>query len=131
MVMCMKVTDWSKYAPQFSEHEFNCKHTGRNEMQVEFMDKLHELRLAYGKAMIVTSGYRHWSHPVEAKKGHKNGEHTKGMCADIACRSSGERYELLELAFKLGFPRIGFHSGFLHLGLGGDGLPSRVFWDYS
>ena len=125
-----KVTDWSKYEPEFAAHEFDCKHTGRNEMQAEFMDKLHELRKRHGKGMIITSGYRHWTHPVEAKKGHKNGEHTKGMCADIACTTSQQRYELLKLAFEMGFPRIGFHKSFLHLGLGGDGLPNNVAWDY-
>lgn len=127
----MKVTDWSKYEPQFAEHEFNCKHTGRNEMQVEFMDKLHALRLEYGKGMIINSGYRHWTHPVEARKGHKNGEHTTGMCADVACRDSRERFELIGLAYKHGFTRIGFHKGFLHLGLGGGNLPQNVFWAYA
>jgi uncharacterized protein YcbK (DUF882 family) len=124
-----KVTDWGKYAPEFADHEFNCKSTGRNEMQVEFMDKLHELRKRYGKGMIITSGYRHWTHPVEARKGHKNGEHTKGMCADIACTNSQDRFQLVKLALEMGFTRIGFHKTFLHLGMSAD-MPQNVLWDY-
>lgn len=122
--------NWDKYAPLFTEEEFKCKHTGKCEMQEEFMDKLLELRKKFNRPMIIKSGYRHWSHPVEARKGHKNGEHTKGVCCDVQVVDSGSRYRLLELAFEMGFPRIGFHSGFLHIGMGAEGLPNNVFWDY-
>lgn len=121
--------DWSKY-PNFSASEFDCKHTGRNEMRTEFMDRLQALRTEYGRPMKITSGYRHPSHPVEARKGHSNGEHTRGMCADIACTSGSERYELVRLAMAHGFHRIGIAKTFLHLGLGGPGLPSNVIWEY-
>jgi zinc D-Ala-D-Ala carboxypeptidase len=121
---------WDLY-PNFSKSELDCKHTGENEMQHEFMVKLQELRTLYGKPMKINSGYRHPTHPIEFRKGHSNGEHTQGMCADIAVTSSSDRYQLIKLAFELGFPRIGFHKGFLHLGLGGKGLPNNVFWDYS
>jgi len=123
--------DWSKYHPYFKKSEFQCKHTGKCEMDEEFMDRLLELRLRYNKPMIVNSGYRHWSHPVELpRKGHKNGEHTQGRCADIRITNSRDRYEFLKLAFELGFPRLGFHNGFIHLGIGGNSLPNDVFWDY-
>lgn len=121
---------WNEYR-NFSKSEFDCKHTGENEMKHEFMLKLQELRTKYGKPMRINSGYRSPKHPIEARKGHANGEHTKGMCADIAVTSSRERFEILKLAFELGFTRIGFHAGFLHLGLGDGQLPDRVFWNYS
>jgi len=126
----MKVEDWGDYSPYFSEEEFKCKHTGLCEMDKEFMDKLLDLRVKFNKPMVINSGYRHWSHPVEARKGHKNGEHTKGRCADIRITNSRDRYHFLRLAFQMGFPRLGFHEGFIHIGLGGDGLPNDVFWDY-
>lgn len=123
--------DWNKYAPEFQAHEFDCKHTGRNEMTVEFMDKLHALRLKVGKSFVINSGYRHWSHPEEMpKKGHKNGEHTTGNCADIACTDSSLRFSILREAFAMGFTRVGFHKRFIHLGIGGPGLPQNVCWDY-
>jgi uncharacterized protein YcbK (DUF882 family) len=121
--------NWADY-PYFTKAEFDCKHTGKNEMQPEFMAKLQLLREKYGRPMIVTSGYRHWTHPVEARKGHTTGEHTRGTCADIACTSGAERYKIIQLALDLGFPRIGIAKNFIHLGLGGQGLPSNVIWEY-
>jgi zinc D-Ala-D-Ala carboxypeptidase len=120
---------WAEY-PNFPKREFDCKHTGKNEMKHEFMAKLQALRVEYGKALGITSGYRHWTHPVEARKGHTTGEHTRGTCADIACASSAERFVLVRLALKHGFTRIGVAKTFLHLGIGGPGLPQNVIWDY-
>lgn len=128
--MSQQEIDWGDYSPYFTEDELKCKYTGRCEMDKEFMDKLLDLRVAYNKPMVITSGYRHWTHPVERVKGHKNGEHTKGRCVDVSVTDSRSRYELLRLCFKMGFPRIGFHGSFIHIGLGGDGLPDQVFWDY-
>jgi zinc D-Ala-D-Ala carboxypeptidase len=122
--------NWADY-PYFTKAEFDCKHTGKNDMQPEFMAKLQLLREKYGRSMIVTSGYRHWTHPVEARKGHTTGEHTRGTCADIACTSGAERYKIIQLALQLGFPRIGIAKNFIHLGIGGAGLPSPTIWDYS
>ena len=120
---------WNDY-PNFKKEEFSCKHTGLNEMKPEFMQKLQQLRTAYGKALHINSGYRHPTHPVEAVKGHSRGEHTKGLCCDVRVTSSQDRFKLLKLAFELGFTRIGFHKGFIHLGIGDDTLPNNVFWDY-
>jgi len=100
-------------------------------MQPEFMEKLQALRNEYGKAMTITSGYRHWTHPVEARKGHTTGEHTKGACADIACTNGGDRFNLIRLALKHGFTRIGVAKTFIHIGIGAPGLPQNVIWDYA
>ena len=123
-------TKWDEYK-HFTRAEFACKHTGLCEMRHEFMAVLEAIRAEYGKPMTVTSGYRHPSHPVEARKSHSNGEHTQGMCADIACTSGADRFRLVTLALKHGITRIGIARGFVHLGLGGRGLPSSVLWDYS
>lgn len=126
------VKDWSIY-PNFSAYEFDCSHTGLNEMQTEFMDILQTIRTEYGKPMIVTSGYRHYTHPIEKAKGHKQGEHTKGVCADIAV-SRGDAYEVLRLAFKHGIKRVGVNQKgegrFLHLGLGTPNLLTPTIWSY-
>jgi zinc D-Ala-D-Ala carboxypeptidase len=122
--------NWSDY-PNFTKAEFDCKHTGRNEMRPEFMQRLQALRAEYGKSMTITSGYRHPTHPVEARKGGlSRGEHTRGLCCDIACTSSADRFTLVSLALKHGFHRIGIAKTFIHLGMGGDGLPSNVIWEY-
>ena len=120
---------WSEY-PNFKASEFDCKHTGRNEMKHEFMEALQRIRNDLGKPMTITSGYRHWTHPVEARKGHTTGEHTRGTCADVACTDGRLRYELVTLALKHGITRIGIAKSFVHLGIGGEGLRVRVIWEY-
>lgn len=130
-----KVTDWSIYAPYFKESEFACSHTGLCEMDKEFMDMLLDLRVKFGKPIVISSGYRHWSHPIEAKKGHRNGDHVQGRCADIKVYFE-DAFELLSLAINMGFERIGVDqkggvsSRFLHLGLGSDTLPTPRIWSY-
>jgi zinc D-Ala-D-Ala carboxypeptidase len=120
---------WNEY-PNFSAAEFNCRHTGQNEMQHEFMVKLQALRTEFGRSMTITSGYRHPTHPIEARKTHSNGEHTQGNCCDVACTDGATRYRLIQLALKHGITRIGVAKSFLHFGIGGRGLPNNVIWDY-
>ena len=121
---------WDRY-PNFPKAEFDCKHTGLNEMQHEFMLRLQAIRTAYGKPMRVTSGYRHPTHPVEARKQRSDGEHTQGNCADIACTTGSDRYQLVTLALANGITRIGIAKNFLHLGIGGVNLPNNVIWEYN
>ena len=125
----MSAAQWDKY-PNFAKAEFDCKATGENNMQHEFMEKLQAIRTAYGKSMKVTSGFRSKKHPIEAKKTHSNGEHTQGNCADIACDNGSDRFRLISLAIANGITRIGIAKNFLHLGIGGKGLPNNVVWDY-
>lgn len=125
----MTPAQWDKY-PNFSKAEFDCKHTGKNEMKHEFMETLQRIRSDLGKSMTITSGYRHWTHPVEARKGITTGEHTRGTCADVACADGRHRFELVTLALKHGVTRIGIAKNFVHLGIGDTGLPVRVIWEY-
>ncbi len=108
--------NWNDY-PNFSKSEFDCKHSGFNQMKPEFMYKLQKLREAYGKPMRITSGYRHKTHPIEAKKS-KIGAHATGQAADIGV-DRGDAYELLKLALELGFTGIGIQQKgggrFIHL----------------
>lgn len=125
---------WDLYE-NFSKEEFDCKHTGKNEMKHSFMLKLQQLRTAYGKPMKVTSGYRDYSHPVEANKERKNGAHPTGQAADIAVDRQNA-YEVLRLALDLGFTGIGFKqhgSGrFIHLDTieGSSEQPRPTIWSY-
>lgn len=98
------IPDWSAY-PNFSKAEFDCRHTGRNDMQPEFMSKLQQLRNACGFPFRVTSGYRDRTHPEEAKKAAP-GQHSLGLAADIACDSS-TAHEIVRQALALGFTGIG------------------------
>lgn len=127
----MDKLDWGRW-PNFSEAEMACKHTGLCFMDPEFMDVLQAIRNEFGP-MKVSSGYRHFTHPVEARKGHTTGEHTFGRCADIAVQGE-EAIKLLKIALKHGITRIGIQqkgSGrFIHLGLGAANLPNPAMWSY-
>ena len=100
----MRKVNWNEYR-NFTEDEFRCRHTGRCEMDPEFMDRLQGLRIEYGRPMVISSGYRHISHPIEMKKG-RPGAHTFGRAADIAV-SHKDAYDLIYLAIQHGFTGIG------------------------
>ena len=119
---------WGEY-PNFTKEEFDCKHSGRNEMKHEFMEVLQKIRAEFGPIRI-TSGFRHPTHPIEAKK-MRPGEHTFGMCVDIGCNNGADRYRLITIALKHGCNRIGIAKTFVHIGLGAPGLPSNVIWEYA
>lgn len=109
--------DWNLY-PNFTEAEFRCRHTGQCNMHPDFMKKLQHLRAVFGKPMTVTSGFRHPSHPAEARK-QVPGEHTTGRAADIAI-TGPDALRMIKLAIDLGFTRIGVQQKgegrFIHLG---------------
>ena len=125
--------DWNKY-PNFSESEFNCKHTGTNKMRPEFLERLQMIRDTFNKPMTITSGYRSPQHPIEVEK-DKAGEHTFGVAADIAVRGV-DAMDLIVIAYGLGIRRIGVsqsgYSRFIHLGMGdcfGLDFPQSI-WSY-
>jgi len=109
--------DWTAY-PNFTEDEMRCKHTGRCHMDPLFMRRLQQLRDVFGKPMIVSSGYRDPSHPVERNKSSP-GEHTTGHAADIAI-AGADALRLVQIALGVGFNRIGVQQKgmgrYIHLG---------------
>jgi len=123
--------DWTRY-PNFKKSEFDCKHTGKNEMRPEFMDKLQRVRVEYGKSMTISSGYRDPTHPVERTK-TVSGEHSYGMACDVAVQGA-DALRLIEIALKHGFNRIGVQQKgtgrFIHLGIGNGRFPAPMIWSY-
>lgn len=119
--------------PDFTEDEMRCSHTGLCEMDPRHMDMMQELRRRRGAPVNVSSGYRHPTHPAEARK-EVPGEHTLGKASDVECWSD-EAFALAEIAFELGFTRIGVsQSGrssrrFLHLGSAtpDEGFPGALY----
>ncbi len=109
--------NWNLYR-NFVENEFRCKHTGRCEMSADFMDRLQALRTEYGRPMIISSGYRHVSHPIEMQK-PRPGAHTFGRAADVLV-SHADSVRLFKLAVEHGFTGFGVaqkagSTRFLHL----------------
>ena len=124
--------NWRDY-PDFTPSEFACRHTGKCEMSPDFMARLQKLRSVYGKAMTITSGYRHPSHPIEAAK-LSPGAHSTGRAADIAVQGA-DAVRLLHLALQCGFTGIGIQQKgggrFIHLDDIGNGyLPRPAIWSY-
>jgi len=129
----MPAINWKDYAPYFRKEEFDCKHTGKNLMRKEFMDVMMQARVVYQKPIIITSGYRDPSHPVERIK-DRPGEHTYGLAADIDV-SRVEAMDLMVIFYHLGIRRFGLDqkgpSRFMHVGLGDKllGFPQSL-WTY-
>ena len=107
---------WHRY-PNFSKREFDCKATGNNEMDHDFMERLQKLRSAVGRPMRISSGYRDPSHPIEARKVIP-GAHSTGKACDIACLGV-DAYQIVALAHQFGFTGIGVQQKgderFIHL----------------
>ena len=104
--------------PNFSYKEMSCSHTGICRLDSDFMDRLQKLRTTFGESMVITSGYRAPSHPVEIGKVHP-GTHAEGHAADIRC-GSGDAWRLVIAAGTLGCTGVGVSqskssSRFIHL----------------
>lgn len=127
--------DWDQIE-FFTKEEMDCKHTGNNEMELSFMLMLDAIRRVLNRPLIVTSGYRDPSHPVEASKS-KPGEHTLGLAADIGIYGA-DALRLIEVATRRGVPRIGIKQNgpvsgrFIHLGMATQqqGFNSPWLWSY-
>ena len=111
----------------FTVDEFNCQHTGENQMEPEFMELVDELRHRCDFPFIITSGYRSLTHPIEAKK-DVPGTHAQGIAADIQILNGRDRYTLLSTAFNMGFTGIGIAKTFIHLDIRST---QPVVWTYS
>lgn len=91
--------------PNFSFDELKCRHTGRLCLEPESMDRLQRLRSSLGFPFPIASGYRHTTHPVEARKAAP-GAHALGRAFDVAVY--GDRaYALLAAATAFGFTGLG------------------------
>ena len=111
----------------FTESEFN----EFEKMNLELLEKLDQLREAYGYPIKLTSTYRSPDHPIEAKK-TKPGEHAYGAAVDIACVGGEATFKLVKAAIEVGFTRIGISrkNNFVHVGIGHDGAPPITIRTY-
>lgn len=117
--------------PNFAPIEFRCRHTGRDNMDPAFLDRLQALRTTIGIPFHITSGFRDPTHPAEARKGQP-GAHAMGRAADVAADGS-LKFLILKHAIPLGFTGIGVAKTFIHLDdiLPGEGHMFRpVVWTY-
>lgn len=126
--------DWSKY-PNFTEDEFICSHTGKCRMMPYFMDTIQQIRTTIQIPLVLSSGYRDPTHPIEAAK-PTPGEHAFGVGGDFLI-SGPDALKLISVAYHYGIRRIGIaqkgeHSNrFIHIGMGDKqlGFPEAM-WSY-
>lgn len=87
----------------FSRHEFSCPCCGQAEMDPWFMSMLQLLRDAYGKPIVPVEGggYR-----CQMYGPNKTSAHCEGKAIDPGIPRE-DMYEVLKLAFRLGFTGIG------------------------
>ncbi len=114
----------------FNHKEFDCPgKPGTGElMDNDFLQKLDKAREIYGKSMRVNSGYRTKEHNAKIG-GVKNSSHLKGLAADISCKSSGDRFAMLNAFMRAGFKRIGVASSFIHVDTDED-KSQNIIWTY-
>ena len=65
-----------------------------------------------GYQPVITSGYRHPTHPIEAVKAQP-GTHTQGIAVDLRCRSDCK--VIKQAAQHIGFTGIGMYKDHIHL----------------
>ena len=99
----------------FKRSEFECKETGKNCIDDDFIMRLDNLRYMCGFPFVITSGYRSPEHSVEKKKA-KPGTHSQGIAADIVVEevSASEIYRYLDSAYPHKFG-IGKYDEFTHI----------------
>ena len=116
----------------FSRDEFKCSHCGENQISDDLIDLLQDLRNQCDFAFRISSGYRCFAHPIEARKA-KPGTHSSGLAADIAV-SHGQAFQLVKVAMAdertrgLGVNQKG-DSRFIHIDISEDGVRPSV-WSY-
>ena len=86
----------------------------------ELITALHDLEKIVG-TLIINSGFRAGD-PLA---------HGKGEAADIDCRQSVTRYDILNWAIRYGIKRIGVYNLHIHIDFSKDAPQPVVWWDYS
>lgn len=99
-----------------------------SKMHQTTLDLLEACRDLASVPFYITSGYRTKAHNKKVG-GVNSSSHTKGYAVDIRCRSSKERFKIINAALEAGFTRIGVSGNFIHL----DNDPQKVqnvIWTY-
>lgn len=89
------------------------------------LDLCNEIRLAFGKAIIVNSGYRSPEHNAKVG-GVKNSYHCQGLAADLRPKDLRDLPRLQQIADRLNpYGGVGLYDTFVHV----DARGKRARWD--
>jgi zinc D-Ala-D-Ala carboxypeptidase len=109
-----------QWEPEFRPEEFACHHCGELVIETEFMHRLADLRRAFDRPMLITSGYRCPEHNVAVSSTGPKGPHTTGRVVDVGIYGP-DAFDLVVLAPQHGMTGIGvnqkgdFSKRFVHL----------------
>ena len=109
---------WDRY-PDFTEKEMACSHCGKTGVTHSLMKDLQALRSRIDRP----------EHPIEAKKA-RPGAHGQGTAVDLRAVTGSEKYELMKLAFQMGFAGIATAQTFIHLDVGHSTANRPASWSY-
>lgn len=118
----------------FSIEELKCKHCGKLNMSLVFVERLDTLRERVGFPLVISSGYRCPEHNNAVSNTGLNGPHTKSA-VDIAVDRAKARIVLRE-ALLMEFSGIGIQQKgtgrFIHLDdlPNAPGQPRPTVWSY-
>lgn len=124
------MTDHKEYVGNFCTTEFSSK-DGKDSpfpmvVKMALLELCNEIRAAFGKPILVTSGYRSPEHN-RAVGGVENSYHVQGLAADIRPRDLKDLPRLRQIADRLNqYGGVGFYDTFVHV----DARGKRARWDY-
>ena len=123
------MADHKEYVGNFCTTEFSSKDGKPSPypmvVKMALLELCNELRTAFGKPIIVNSGYRSPEHNAKVG-GVENSYHVQGLAADLRPKNPADLPRLQELADKINlFGGVGFYDTFVHV----DARGKRARWD--
>lgn len=110
----------------FTREELDCPCCGAYGMDPMFIITLNKVRKAFGRGMIITSGFRCKKYN-ELIKGAPQSQHMLGKAVDVLVKDKSEQYKLIRWAMTYNLSGIGVGTDFIHLD-GRDSAP--LIWTY-
>ena len=124
------MADHKEFVGNFCTLEFSSK-DGRDSpypmvVKMSLLDLCNEIRSAFGKPILVNSGYRSPEHN-RAVGGVENSYHVQGLAADLRPRDPRDLPRLQQIADRVNiYGGVGFYDSFVHV----DARGRRARWDY-
>lgn len=113
----------------FDPVEVTCKcGCGFHHTDIMLLRKLVAARYIAAQPFVINSWCRCKEHN-KAVGGTKNSAHLKGEAVDIAAPDNNRRFWIVKALIAAGFNRIGIGEDFVHVDVGSEGQPFRM-WVY-
>lgn len=110
------MNEFWEYIKYFKLNEFDSPdilNSGRD-MDKDLILMLDLMRMFRGTPIIINSGYRSPSRNIFVG-GKDDSSHLYGLAGDIEANSDKDKFELVYLAIRVGFVRIGVYPFWIHL----------------